>query len=140
MKGVPPLISKISRPWWDALARRELALQSCLACSNWVFYPRPFCPHCGGRALEWRKVDGVATLYTWSVAETAVSPHFAHLQRPVLAVAELSVGVRIPTTLVDVKPEAVRIGMALEPAFDDLTYEGVTLLRFRPANVRGVAR
>lgn len=135
MKGAPPLITEVSRPWWNALARREIELQACLACSGWVFYPRPFCPHCGGRDLEWRKVDGAATLYTWSVAETPVSPHFAHLLRPVLAVAELSLGVRVPTTLVDVEPELVTIGMALEPVFDDLTYDGVTLLRYRPVNL-----
>jgi uncharacterized OB-fold protein len=134
MRGAPPLITEVSRPWWDALARHKLALQACLSCSGWVFYPRPFCPHCGGRELEWREVDGRATLYTWSVAEVPVSPHFAHLQRPILAVAELSVGgVKVPTTLEGVAPEAVRIGMALEPVFDDATYEGVTLLRFRPA-------
>jgi uncharacterized protein len=131
--GAPPLINEVSRPWWDALARHEVALQACLDCAGWVFYPRPFCPHCGGRRLEWRKIDGAATLYTWSVAETPVSPHFAHLTRPILAVAELSVGVRVPTTLVDVAPEDVRIGMDLEPVFDDATYEGVTLLRYRPA-------
>ena len=54
------------------------------------------------------------------MAETPVSPHFAHLQRPILAVAELSIGVRVPTSLVDVIPEAVQIGMALTPVFDAL--------------------
>jgi uncharacterized OB-fold protein len=132
MNGAPPLISEVSRPWWDALARGAVALQMCQTCSRWVFYPRPFCPHCGGRDLEWREVDGAATLYTFSVAETPVSPHFAHLRRPILAVAELAVGVRVPTSLVDVAPEAVRIGMALEPVFDAETYPGVTLLRYRP--------
>lgn len=134
MKGAPPLITELSRPWWDALARHELSVQACLDCSGWIFYPRPFCPHCGGRRLEWRTVDGAATLYTWSVAETPVSPHFAHLERPILGVAELSIGVRVPTSLVDVAPEDVRIGMALTPVFDDQTYEGVTLLRYRPAD------
>lgn len=133
MKGAPPLISDVSRPWWEALARQEVALQCCLRCSRWVFYPRLFCPHCGGRELEWRRTDSAATLYTWSVAEVPVSPHFAHLHRPILAVAELRVGVRVPTTLLEIVPEDVQIGMALEAVFDNETYEGVTLLRYRPA-------
>jgi uncharacterized OB-fold protein len=134
--GAPPVVTEVARPWWDALARCEVAVQACLACGEWVFYPRPFCPHCGGRALEWRAVDPASTLYTWTVAETPVSPHFAHLTRPVLAVVELGIGVRVPTTLVDVEPEAVRIGMALTPVFDADTYAGVTLLRYRPAVLR----
>ena len=132
MTGAPPLISAVARPWWDALARHEVSVQQCRACAAWVFYPRPFCPECGGRELDWQVVDGRATLYTWSIAEVAVSPAFAHLDRPILAVAELSVGVRVPTTLCDVVPEDVRIGMALAPVFDAETYPAVTLLRFRP--------
>lgn len=132
MTGAPPLVTEISRPWWDALAREEIILQRCDQCTRWVFYPRPFCPGCGGRALTWHPIDGAATLYTWSIAAVPVAPMFAHLDKPVLAVAALSVGVRVPTTLVDVDAANVRIGMALVPVFDHDTYPGVTLLRFRP--------
>ena len=130
--GAPPVVTEVSRPWWDALARGEVAVQSCRGCEQWVFYPRPFCPHCGRRELTWRVVDPAATLSTWTIAEAPVSPHFAHLVRPVLAVAELTIGIRVPTTLVDVDPDAVRIGMPLAPVFDPATYPGDTLLRYRP--------
>lgn len=133
MIGAPPLISEVARPWWDALADGRIAVQRCDACAAWVFYPRPFCPGCGGRALSWTPVDGPATLYSWSVARVPVAAAFAHLHEPVLAIAELSVGVRVPTTLVNIAPEQVRIGMALTPVFDRDTYPGVTLLRFRAA-------
>lgn len=133
MTGAPPLITEVARPWWEALARGGIALQCCDGCARWVFYPRPFCPSCGGRALTWTTIDGAASLYTWSVATVAVAPMFAHLDHPILAVAELAVGVRVPTTLVGIEPAAVRIGMALAPVFDGATYPGVTLLRFRPA-------
>jgi uncharacterized protein len=133
MRGAPPLITEIARPWWDALARHEIALQRCDDCAAWIFYPRPFCTACGGRSLGWAPVEPAATLYTWSVADVPVSPAFAHLDAPILAVAELFPGVRVPTSLVGVERGAVQIGMALAPVFDDATYEGVTLLRFRPA-------
>jgi hypothetical protein len=133
ISGAPPLISDVTRPWWDALARGEVQVQQCDACAQWVFYPRPFCPACGLRELTWRPVDGRATLYTWSVARMPVSSAFAHLDVPIMAVAELSIGVRLPTTLVGVSPEDVRIGMALEPVFDAEAYPDATLLRYRPA-------
>ena len=132
MNGAPPLIAEISRPWWNALSRGEVCVQQCRACAAWVFYPRPFCPECGSRELDWHVVDGRATLYTWSVAQVPVSSAFAHLDRPILAVAELGIGIRVPTTLCNVVPEQVRIGMALEPVFDADTFSGVTLLRYRP--------
>jgi uncharacterized OB-fold protein len=133
MTGVPPIITEVSRPWWEALARSEIAVQQCAACSHWIFYPRPFCPACGGRELSWQVVDGSATLYTWSVARVPVAPAFAHLDQPVLAVAELGIGIRVPTSLCDVRLEDVRIGMALSPVFDRDSYPGLTLLRYRPA-------
>jgi len=133
MTGAPPLISAIARPFWDGLAAREIRIQRCDDCHGWVFYPRAFCPTCTGRVLTWTKVDGAATLYSWTVARVPVAKPFAHLDQPILAVVELANGVRLPSTLVDITPEAVRIGMALAPVFDSASYDGVTLLRFRPA-------
>lgn len=133
MAGAPPIITETSRPWWDALGHGEIAMQRCDSCASWVFYPRNFCPSCSSRDLTWSPVSGNATLYTFSVAETPVAKAFAHLDRPVLAVVELANGVRVPSRLVDVAPEDVRIGMALEPVFDAESYEGVTMLLFRPA-------
>jgi uncharacterized OB-fold protein len=82
------------------------------------------------RDLTWLAATDTASLYTWSVAEAAVSAAFAHLVRPVLAVAEIH-GVHIPTSLVDTAAEKIAIGMPLQPVFDHETYAGFTLLRFR---------
>lgn len=133
MTGAPPQISDISRPFWDALNQHEIHIQCCDTCAAWVFYPRAFCPVCAGRRLTWLPVVGAATLYSWTIARVPVAKAFAHLDQPILAVVELANGVRMPSTIVDVAPEAVHIGMALAPVFDSETYEGVTLLRFRPA-------
>jgi uncharacterized OB-fold protein len=133
MAGAPPIVGEISQPWWDALARHEIAMQRCGTCESWVFYPRSFCPSCGGRSLEWSSVEPQATLYSWTVARAPVSKAFAHLEDPILAVAELSNGVRLPTVIRKAQPEEMRIGMALAPVFDDETYDGFTLLCFKPA-------
>ncbi|MDG2002214.1 MAG: zinc ribbon domain-containing protein [Novosphingobium sp.] len=133
MQGAPPVVDEISRPWWDALSRHEVAMQRCSDCASWVFYPRPFCPSCGGRSLTWTPVDAVATLYSWTVARVPVSKAFAHLEEPVLAIAELANGVRLPTVIQDAQPEQLSVGMALKPVFDETAYEGFTLLYFRPA-------
>ena len=133
MNGAPPLISDVSRPWWDALARHTIAMQQCRSCDAWVFYPRPFCTSCGSHELEWRQVEPRAMLFTYTIAHHAVAPAFAHLSRPILAIAELTNGVRVPTTIEADAARDLNIGMALTPHFDDLTYAGVTLLRFVPS-------
>ena len=48
-----------------------------------------------------------------------------------LAVVELTEGVRVSTTLVDVDRDALAVGLPVEPVFDHGD-DGLTLLRFRP--------
>jgi len=50
----------------------------------------------------------------------------------VLAYVELGEGVRMLTNIIGCAPEDVRIGMAVEVAFDDVTAE-LTLPKFKPA-------
>lgn len=127
-----PLPTPVSRPFWDGLAEGRVRLQQCDACSHWVFYPRSRCNRCLSDQLTWHDVDGGATLHTFTVARQPTSPHFADEVPQLLAVVELAEGVRLTSTLVDVAPEDIKIGMPLAPVFDD-SADGVTLLRFRPA-------
>ncbi len=128
--SLPPLITKVSRPYWDALAQSRIALQQCESCARWIFYPRNICPHCGEMRLAWKTASGRATLYTFTVAEVPVSEDFANECPLILAVAELEEGIRIPTTLVRTPVNTIKIGMPLFPVFDRERLTGITLLRF----------
>jgi len=137
LRGHPPLINKTSAPFWDALRREQIVLQHCQACGHWVFYPRIFCTNCESRELAWETVSGEATLYSFTVAEKPVSVAFRHRERDVLAIVQLKEGVRLPSTIVHIDPDAVRIGMRLEPVFDHDSYDNATLLRFMIAKSSG---
>ena len=50
----------------------------------------------------------------------------------VLAVVELTEGVRLMTNIIGCPPDQVRIGMPVEVVFEDVTPE-ITLPKFRPA-------
>ena len=131
-----PEPTPVSQPFWDALRDERVALQRCDACGRWVYYPRSRCPACLSDRLTWTPVDGFGTVCTFTVAEQPTAPPFADEVPQLLAIVELTEGVRVSTTLVDVEPGAIRVGMPVAPVFDhaadDEHGDGITLLRFRP--------
>jgi uncharacterized OB-fold protein len=46
----------------------QLHLQHCPRCDGFQHPPRHGCRRCGGTELEWRPVEGVGTLYSWTVS------------------------------------------------------------------------
>ena len=126
-----PAPTPVSQPFWDGLRDERVVLQRCEECATWVYYPRARCPRCLSDRLTWTAVDGRGTVYTFTVAEQATAPPFADDVPQLLAIVELTEGVRLSTTLVDVAPDAVAVGLPVEPVFDHGD-DGLTLLRFRP--------
>ena len=125
-----------TKPFWDGLAQDEVRIQRCATCGTWVFYPRSRCPSCLGDDLPWQTVSGRGTVYSYTVARQATHPAFEAELPQLLAIVELDEGVRMTTTIVDVAPEDLRVGLAVEAHFDHGA-DGMTLLRFRPTNAAG---
>lgn len=71
--------------------------------------------------------------YTFTIARQPTAPHFAADVPQLLAVAELTGGIRMTTTLVNVAEADIHVGMKLKARFDQASDE-VTLLRFEPAS------
>jgi uncharacterized OB-fold protein len=126
-----PQPTPVSQPFWDALRAERVELQRCDECARWVYYPRSRCPGCLSERLTWTEVDGRGAVYTFTVAEQATAPPFADEVPQLLALVELTEGVRVSTTLVDVDRDAIRVGMPVDPVFDHGD-DGITLLRYRP--------
>jgi uncharacterized OB-fold protein len=126
-----PQPTPVSQRFWDALRDERVELQRCDDCDRWVYYPRSRCPGCLSDRLTWTPVDGLGTVYTFTVAEQPTAPPFADEVPQLLAIVELTEGVRVSTTLVDADPARVEVGTPVEPVFDHGD-DGITLLRFRP--------
>ena len=120
-----------SAPFWSALDDDQVRLQRCDACGAWVHYPRARCPRCLSDRLAWHDVSGHGTVLTFTVSRQPTARSFSDEVPQLLAVVELDEGVRMTTTLVDVEPDAITVGMPVVPVFDHGAV-GVTLLRFRP--------
>jgi uncharacterized OB-fold protein len=126
-----PVPTPTSAPFWGGLQVDEVRLQRCNDCSAWVYYPRSHCPGCLSPELSWQAVSGRGRLHTFTVARQPTSPHFAGQVPQLLAVVELHEGPRLTTTMVDVEPDGLRVGMEVQPVFDHVDADH-TLLRYRP--------
>ncbi len=127
-----PVPSPVTEEFWRAARRHELVLQRCRACERYIHYPRALCPYCLSDDLRWTLVSGRGSVYSFTVARRPTASVFADWVPYVIAVVELVQGLRMTTNIVGCAPEDVRIGMAVEVAFEDVTEE-VTLVKFRPA-------
>ncbi len=127
-----PLPIEATQPFWDGLAQHRIILPRCDRCATWVWYPRPRCSACLSNELTWTPVDGTGSVHTFTVTRQPIHPTFADETPQIQAMVELTNGVRLTTTLVDIEPEMVEVDMAVRAVFDDGS-DGITLLRFGPA-------
>lgn len=119
-----------SGPFWKGARNHQLLIQSCRACGKPFFYPRSLCPQCSSTDLEWIRASGKGIIYSYTVIRRAAFPSFSADVPYVFAIVELEEGPRMATNLLGCPPEALRIGLPVEAAFDDVTSE-VTLVKFK---------
>ena len=91
-----PTATTVSAPFWDALNRETFALQHCVDCGQWVFYPRAQCPHCWSAHLNWKRASGRGNLATWSVQDRPGHPGWQSVAPYAVGLVRLAEG---PTML-----------------------------------------
>jgi uncharacterized protein len=109
-----PNPTPISAPYWDSLNEGKLTIQKCTACGSLQHYPRPFCVNCLSSDLEWERVSGRATLFSFTIVRRAASPAFAPDLPYVLAIVELEEGPHMTGNVIGIPVEEVVVGMPLE--------------------------
>jgi uncharacterized OB-fold protein len=129
----------VTRPFWDALRAHRVDIQRCRECAAFCFYPRAACPRCWRRTLDWVTVPGTGHVHTFTVARAPTAPHFEDEVPQLIAIVELDEGPRLTTTLVGMRPEEVRVGLRVEPVFEDVPGRDITLLRYAAAQAHEVA-
>lgn len=131
-EGVRPLPRPTPEtlPYWEGARAGRLRLQRCGQCAAWLFYPRSHCPHCLSDRLTWVDSAGEGVIYTYSVHYRAAHPAFKAALPYVVAVVELSEGVRLLANLPGARPEQVYIGAPVRVCFERLNDE-ITLPQFQ---------
>ena len=127
-----PRPNTASLPFWEAAKRHELQLQRCNACGTHIFYPREVCSECLASDLQWVKVSGKGTIYSYTIAQAPTHPAFTEDVPYIIAIVELAEGPHITTNITGCSPTEVKVGLPVMATFDDVTPE-MTLVKFRPA-------
>ncbi|MET7402555.1 OB-fold domain-containing protein [Dactylosporangium sp. NPDC005572] len=128
-----PVPTPTTKPFWDGLAEGRIVIQYSPSQDQYVFYPRVLAPGTLADDLEWREISGIGTLYTFAVAQSPVSAHFADAIPQLLAVVEWDEGPRFSTEMVNVGTDALKVGMRVSPVFVPYPEHNITMLRYEPA-------
>jgi uncharacterized protein len=127
-----PPVTPTTEPFWEATREERFLLQWCTDCGQPVFYPREVCPACLGSSLEWRPSSGRGEVYAVTVEYKPQNPMMAAMAPYAVALIDLEDGVRLLSNVVGCPAEDVRVGMAVEVAWEPLS-DGRNLPQFQPA-------
>lgn len=140
-RGVfPPVLTEThadenAQPFWEAAKQDRLVVPRCTSCGTFRLPPGPYCFVCQHRAVEWVELPGVGSVYTFTVVRHPLDPALAQVVPYVSGVVELDgtqgAGARMLVNIVDVDPDALRIGDRVEIVFDHINEE-MSVPRFRP--------
>ena len=131
----PDLDDELLAPYWEGFRDEEIRLPECTDCGEFHWYPRPMCPHCQSKAIEWAAIDGDVTLFTWVELVYDFGLSFLEDRVPLytgLAIPDADDSIRL-VVAIDVEDGEPEIGMRLTPEF--VTGEGTdrTVPVYRPA-------
>ena len=128
-----PQPDDLTRPFWEAARRHELAVQRCIDCGKLRFPPASNCPRCTSEAAEWTSMAGRGTVFSFIVVHHAVIPSFR--DRAPYNVARVSLEedpeVQFHGDVVNLANSELRIGLPVRVVFDDVTAQD-TIPRWEP--------
>jgi len=121
----------VTAPFWESARQKKLLIQYCPDCDTHQFFPQNHCRECLSDKLEWVASTGKGTVYSFTVIHRPPSSAFEQDVPYAVALVDLEEGCRMISSIVDVSPEDVRVGMSVEVVFEEIT-ANISLPKFRP--------
>jgi uncharacterized protein len=126
---VLPTLDEPSAFFWRSGADGTLRFLRCSECAYLIHPPAPICPKCLSRDAAPAEVSGRGTLHSFTVNHQAWDGVGDVYVIGLVEIEEQS-DVRLTTNIIDIDPDAVRIGMPVEVVFED--HDPVFVPLFRP--------
>ena len=127
-----PLITPVSRPFWDGCREGVLRIQRCCGCGLFRFYPSESCHACASTESVWTELSGRGRIASWIVVHRSVDPAWAARVPFATGVVEIEEqpGCLIPGLIEGAPPATLRAGQPVEIGFERVS-ESVALPRWR---------
>jgi uncharacterized OB-fold protein len=114
------------RDYFAFLAEGRFMLQRSRGSGTYVFHPRVAVPGTGEHDLEWVEASGEGVVYSTSVVRNKPPAEDYNV-----ALIDLAEGVRMMSRVIDIAPDAVRIGMRVTAQVGQI--DGIPAVVFRAA-------
>jgi uncharacterized protein len=98
--------------FWDALREGRFVTTKCSSCGNVTFPPQADCPKCMSNKLEWIELGREATLVTFTYVQITPAS-FADKDPYIIAIGQLTSGIKVLAWLEGVPPEKAKPGMKM---------------------------
>lgn len=133
-----PVLDELSRPFWEAAGRGELAIQLCGDCDSYQHPPRPICQRCTSSSFVYAPVSGRGRVHSYTTNHQRNVAGFEDAVPYVNLIVELEEqsGLYLLSDLPAGEGDWVEIGAAVVVAFElfqDAQGEAIALPQFRPA-------
>ena len=126
-----PLLSELSKVFYEGCKQNKLLYQQCKDCGQVVFFPKFLCSNCMSRDLEWKESKGKGKIYSFTVTYDFAPPDFMDDVPYALAIIDIDEGFRIMSNVVECNFEELACDMPVEVVFDPVTPQ-ITMPKFRP--------
>lgn len=120
--------------FFENAARGRLAFPFCRGCGRFHWYPMPRCPHCRGKDVEWRQVEGRGRLASFTSVLHPFDKSRAHNLPYVVALVQFAdaPGITLVTNIVGGDIGPLSIGQSVEAVFRT-NAAGTSVVEFRVA-------
>jgi len=126
-----PPVTHGAEPFWAGTREKRLLLPWCRPCRRPFFYPRPFCPLCLDRDIEWREASGTGVVHAFTIDHRVEGVSFADGSPFVVALVALDEGVRLMTNVIGCAPDEVSVDLPVTVCWEALS-DGRHLPLFTP--------
>lgn len=128
-----PVVSDLTRPFWDAAATGRLVIQRCRDCGYYNHPPREACDACLSNRLAFEPVSGGGTVWSYSVMHQKSVAGFEECVPYLTALVELDEQpmLLLVTNLPGLPVDAVSISQRVYVTFEQME-GGLVLPQFVP--------
>jgi len=106
--------------FYSFLKESKLMGAKCSICGKILVPPRPMCPECLKKKLQWKRLQTQGKLLTYSIIH--ISPErFKTLTPYAVGIVELEDGARLPGMIKQIDFDKIHVGMTLHVGFETET-------------------